>query len=152
MQAKQKARKPAATPWKGPARSNLKFVHNLLKQHNNDKANQKTNKATEGNNQTAEAAINNAGLKINNSTNDREGGVGGQQTMSDLLANAAANAAANATGAKTIFMYQTKIEFPVPGGKGTFNLCATFSALMNKLLKMDRDIMNGSTDRRVANG
>eukprot|EP00957_Ditylum_brightwellii_P146220 11133675-Ditylum_brightwellii.AAC.1 len=114
-----------------------------MERPNKDKPEPSKN-AAEDNNLIAETTTTNTEVRINNSANDRDDGVGEQQTTTDLLANAAANA----MGAKPIFVYQTKIEFTVPEGKGTFNLCATFSTLMNEPLKTDRKIMIGSTDRK----
>eukprot|EP00957_Ditylum_brightwellii_P005297 403893-Ditylum_brightwellii.AAC.1 len=49
-------------------------------------------------------------------------------------------------GTNIIYTYQTKIDFPVKEGKGPFNLRSKFSALMNKLLKMEWSIIIGPAD------
>eukprot|EP00957_Ditylum_brightwellii_P100770 7680488-Ditylum_brightwellii.AAC.1 len=51
----------------------------------------------------------------------------------------------NATGSKIIFTYQVKIDFQAPEAESKFNLMSNFSALMNKLLKLERSIVIGSS-------
>eukprot|EP00957_Ditylum_brightwellii_P106008 8087004-Ditylum_brightwellii.AAC.1 len=50
------------------------------------------------------------------------------------------------TGAKTLYSYALKVDFPVQENKGSFNLKEYFTKLMQEIKSMNRDIIIGATN------
>eukprot|EP00957_Ditylum_brightwellii_P174859 13313987-Ditylum_brightwellii.AAC.1 len=52
-----------------------------------------------------------------------------------------------ATGAKTTYSYLVKVDFPGPENSDAFNLRKHFAKLMQEMLRVDRDVIIGATNK-----
>eukprot|EP00957_Ditylum_brightwellii_P210133 15364599-Ditylum_brightwellii.AAC.5 len=67
------------------------------------------------------------------------------------LSNLLSNTTAKATGAETVYNYNVFINYPVSEKEERFNMRQCFSKLMQKLLKLDQDMIVGSTTNKENN-
>eukprot|EP00957_Ditylum_brightwellii_P189774 14447808-Ditylum_brightwellii.AAC.1 len=81
-------------------------------------------------------------VELKNKANDKDVEVPMEyMEPGDLLKNAAMNA----TGAKAFYSYNVSINYPVPEKEERFDMRQCFNKLIQELLKLDQDMIVGST-------